>query len=218
MKCIKKDLLLYAVTDTRWLNGDALEDHVEMAIKGGVTCVQLREKHLSFENFVLQAKKVKTITDTYSIPLYINDNLEVALAVNADGVHVGQSDIIHAISDVRKRLNADKILGVSVTTVEQALIAQQEGADYVGVGAVFSTDTKEDACDVPLDQLKLIAQSIDIPVVAIGGIGKNNIHLLKNCNLAGVALVSAIFAQPAIEQATKELYLLAKQNLTEYFS
>jgi thiamine-phosphate pyrophosphorylase len=207
LKADKAAMLLYAVTDSTWLGENSLGAQVLEAVKAGVTFVQLREKHLDFDAFLQQAKEIKAVTDKYNVPFVINDNVEVALACNADGVHVGQSDM--ESKAVRKLIGEDKILGVSVQTVKQAVYAQQNGADYLGVGAVFSTSTKLDADAVPFDILKAICNNVSIPVVAIGGINKDNILDLSGSNVDGIAVVSAIFAQTNISHATKELYRLS---------
>ncbi len=209
MKLENKTMLVYAVTDRTWLNGNTLEQQVEQAIKGGATLIQLREKELSYTAFLEQAIQLKKVTDKYHIPLIINDNVDVAKAVNAEGVHVGQKDM--EAGAVRQKLGENKIIGVSVQTVEQALLAQKQGADYLGVGAVFSTSTKLDASEVSFETLQKICDAVSIPVVAIGGINAQNIMQLKNSGINGVAVVSAIFAQKDIIQATKELTNLAKQ-------
>ncbi len=209
MKLENKTMLVYAVTDRTWLNENTLEQQVEQAIKGGATLIQLREKELSYTAFLEQAIQLKKVTDKYHIPLIINDNVDVAKAVNAEGVHVGQKDMETGV--VRQKLGENKIIGVSVQTVEQALLAQKQGADYLGVGAVFSTSTKLDASEVSFETLQKICDAVSIPVVAIGGINAQNIMQLKNSGIDGVAVVSAIFAQKDIIQATKELTNLAKQ-------
>ena len=202
-------MLLYAITDRAWLGDNSLGEQVEQAIKAGVTIVQLREKHLDFEAFVKQAKEIKKVTDRYKIPFIINDNIEVALACNADGIHVGQSDM--TAGNVRSLIGEDKILGVSAQTVEQAILAEKNGADYLGVGAMFSTSTKLDADAVTFDTLKAICTAVSIPVVAIGGIGEHNILKLKGSGIEGVAVVSAIFAQTDIFAATERLTALANE-------
>lgn len=199
-------MFLYAVTDRMWLGEKSLAQQVEESIKGGVTFVQLREKNLPYNEFVKIAKEIKVVTDLYDIPFVINDNLEVAEACHAHGAHIGQSDM--SASDARYRLGNNKVLGVSVQTVEQAIEAVEMGADYLGVGAVFSTSTKGDADQVTLDILKDICHAVSIPVVAIGGIDKENIGKLEGSGVAGVAVVSAIFAQKDILASTKELYQL----------
>ncbi len=203
MNSDKEDLLLYAVTDRAWLNGDTLYNQVEKALKGGATFVQLREKVLDQDTFLTMAKEIKELCRKYQVPFVINDNVDIAIAIDADGVHVGQKDMESA--SVRTKLGPNKIVGVSVQTVEQAILAQQRGADYLGVGAVFQTGSKSDADKVSHTTLKAICEAVDIPVIAIGGISKNNVMLLSNTGICGVAVISAIFAQPDIEQATKEL-------------
>ena len=203
-------LQLYAVTDSRWLNGDSLAAAVEKALAGGVTCVQLREKHLPFDEFLRIAKEIKALCQSYQVPLIVDDNLDIALACDADGLHIGQNDMPAA--KARELLGPDKILGVSAQTIEQAVAACQDGADYLGVGAVFPTGTKTDAVEVPLDTLKAITAAVDIPVVAIGGIGADNIAQLSGTGIAGAAVVSAIFAQEDIKKAAANLrQLIAKE-------
>ncbi len=213
LKLDKSTMLLYLVTDRTWLGENKLEDQVERSVKAGATFIQLREKDLDFDHFVDEGLKIKEITDRYQVPFVINDNIEVALAVNADGVHVGQSDM--NAKDVRSLLGPDKILGVSARTVEQALLAQSQGADYIGVGAVFSTTTKNDADDVSFEEVKAICEAVTIPVVAIGGINEHNILQLKGCGVDGVAVISAILAKPDIEKATKELSELSSQMIKQ---
>lgn len=202
-------MVLYIVTDRTWLGNGSLKDQVEQALKQGATFVQLREKELQFDAFVEIATQIKTVTDRYKVPFVINDCVEVALAVDSDGVHIGQSD--EGIIEVRKKLGKDKIIGVSAHNVTQAREAQQKGADYIGVGAVFNTTTKHDANTVTFETLKAICQAVTIPVVAIGGINKDNILKLSGSGVDGVAVVSAVFAQPDIGKATEELSKLSKQ-------
>lgn len=203
MKCDKKDLLLYAVTDRSWLGEETLYEQVEKALKGGATFIQLREKHLSEEAFREEAKAIKELCEQYYVPFVINDNVDIALEVDADGVHVGQSDM--EAGAVRAKLGEDKIIGVSAQTVEQALLAEKHGADYLGVGAVFPTGSKDDADEVSHETLKAICEAVKIPVIAIGGISQENVMTLSGNGLCGVAVISAIFAQKEIESATKEL-------------
>lgn len=203
MKCDKKDLLLYAVTDRHWLNGETLYSQVEKVLKGGATFIQLREKNLDEDTFLEEAIEIQKLCKSYHVPFVINDNVDIALKMNADGVHVGQSDM--EALDVRKKLGPDKIIGVSAQTGEQALLAQKHGADYLGVGAVFPTGSKADAEDVSHETLKAICEAVDIPVIAIGGITKENVHELKDSGICGIAVISALFAQKDIEQATKDL-------------
>lgn len=203
MKCDKKDLLLYAVTDRRWLGGRRLADQVEEALKGGVTFVQLREKDLDEERFLEEAREIKELCGRYQVPFVINDNVDIAQAVDADGVHVGQSDM--EAGDVRARLGQDKIIGVSAQTVEQALLAESRGADYLGVGAVFATGSKADASEVDHETVKAICQAVHIPVIAIGGITRENVGALTGTGVCGVAVISAIFAQEDVEEGTRKL-------------
>lgn len=209
MKLDKQDMLLYVVTDRSWLGGNNFNTQIEDIIKSGATFIQLREKDLSFGKFEKIAAEVKKITDLYKIPFVINDNVEVALAVNADGVHIGQDD--EEIKIARKKLGANKIIGVSVHNVEQAKRAQESGADHIGVGAVFNTTTKLDTDTVSHEMLKAICSSVDIPVVAIGGISKDNILKLSGTGVDGVAVISAIFAAADVGKATKDLLQLSKQ-------
>lgn len=203
MKLDKKDLLLYAVTDRSWLGKDTLYSQVEQALKGGATFIQLREKDLDKEEFLKEALELKELCRRYHVPFVINDNVRLAKEVDADGVHVGQSDM--GVEEVRRILGENKIIGVSAATVKQALSAQAEGADYLGTGAVFHTGTKSDADHVSYDTLKAVCEAVDIPVVAIGGITKENTEKLKGSGIAGIAVVSAIFACEDIEKGTKEL-------------
>lgn len=203
MKCDKKDLLLYAVTDRRWLGGRRLADQVEEALKGGVTFVQLREKDLDEERFLEEAREIKELCGRYGVPFVINDNVDIAQAVDADGVHVGQSDM--EAGDVRDRLGQDKIIGVSAQTVEQALLAESRGADYLGVGAVFATGSKADASEVDHETVKAICQAVHIPVIAIGGITRENVGALAGTGVCGAAVISAIFAQEDVEEGTRKL-------------
>lgn len=203
MKCDKKDLLLYAVTDRRWLGGRRLADQVEEALKGGVTFVQLREKDLDEERFLEEAREIKELCGRYGVPFVINDNVDIAQAVDADGVHVGQSDM--EAGDVRARLGQDKIIGVSAQTVEQALLAESRGADYLGVGAVFATGSKADASEMDHETVKAICQAVHIPVIAIGGITRENVGALAGTGVCGAAVISAIFAQEDVEEETRKL-------------
>lgn len=212
MKASKESMLLYVVTDRTWLGQNRLIEQVEQILKSGATFLQLREKSMPYDEFVREALQIKKLTDRYGIPFVINDNVEVALAVNADGVHVGQGD--RSAKEARKLLGNDKILGVSVVSKEQALLAEQDGADYLGVGAVFATSTKLDADTVSYDMLKQICSAVSLPVVAIGGIGETNILQLKGSGIHGVAVISAIFAQPDLAQSTNKLKRLAAQMVT----
>ena len=196
MKCGEKNLRLYAVTDRSWLKDSALETQVEEALLGGATFVQLREKELDREAIRQEALRIRDLCRKYQVPFVIDDEVELALETDADGVHIGQSDM--ALRDAREQLGPEKIIGVSARTLEEALEAEQNGADYLGVGAVFSTSTKPDAADVSLETLSSICRAVSIPVVAIGGIKKENLPELAGTGIAGVAVVSAIFAAPYI--------------------
>ena len=203
MNVKKEDLLLYAVTDRSWLKEETLYTQVEKALKGGATFMQLREKDLDEESFYQEAIELKELCRRYQVPFVINDNVEIAKKMSADGVHVGQSDM--AATDVRKILGEGKILGVSAQTVEQAVLAEQMGADYLGVGAVFPTGTKADAVEVDVETLKAICTAVNIPVIAIGGITAENLSELSGSGICGIAVVSAIFAAEDITNATKVL-------------
>ena len=212
MNVSKKDMLLYVVTDRSWLGENDLAAQVEDTLRAGATFVQLREKQLDDAAFLAEARRIKAVTDRYRVPFVINDNVRVALACGADGVHVGQEDM--EADDVRKLLGPDKILGVSAHTVEEARLAEARGADYLGVGAVFSTSTKLDVNTLPFETLREICGAVSIPVVAIGGISRDNIRKLKGSGIGGVAVISAIFAQPDIYAAARELYNLSKEVTT----
>ncbi len=203
MKDLKSSLLLYAVTDRYWLNGRKLKDDVEKAILGGATMIQLREKNLSIDEFVKEALEIKEVCKKYDIPLIINDSLEVFLKVDADGIHVGQNDLPANI--VREKIGPNKILGVSAETVDEAILAEKMGADYLGVGTIFSTSTKLDAINVSKEELARICFNVNIPVVAIGGITLDNIKELKNTMISGISVVSAIFKEKDITLATNNL-------------
>lgn len=209
MKCADKDLLLYAVTDRYWLGERTLHDVVKESLDGGVTFVQLREKHLDQAHFLEEAKDLKMLCKSYNVPFVINDNVDIALEMDADGVHVGQSDM--EAGDVRAKLGPDKIIGVSAQTVEQAVLAEKRGADYLGVGAVFPTNSKDDATDVSYETLKAICQAVSIPVIAIGGITKDNVEELSGSGICGIAVISAIYGQKNIKDATANLKMAVRK-------
>ena len=211
MRFDKKHAILYAVTDRAWTGKQNLYEQVESALKGGATCVQLREKNLDEELFLQEAIKMKELCKKYGVPFLINDNVEIAIKCEADGVHVGQEDM--EVSKVRKLVGDKMIIGVSVQSVEEALYSVKNGADYLGVGAMFSTSTKLDANVISFETLKNICNAVNIPVVAIGGIGKNNIMKLAGSKVNGVALVSAIFGAENIEKECKELRGLSEQMI-----
>lgn len=203
MKVSKESLLLYAITDRSWLHGRTLASQVEEALEGGATFLQLREKNLDDAHFLEEARELQALCREHGVPFIVNDNVDVALAMGADGIHVGQHDM--EAGDVRKLLGPDKILGVSAQTVDQAILAEQRGADYLGVGAVFPTGSKDDADDVSFEELKAICEAVSIPVVAIGGISLLNVKELAGSGICGIAVISAIFAQNDIKMAAQQL-------------
>ncbi len=203
MKFAESILRLYAVTDRSWLGEQTLYEQVELALRGGVTCVQLREKELPPAAFLAEAKELKVLCARFGVPLIINDNVELALEVDADGVHVGQEDM--DAQDVRSLIGPDKILGVTAKTIEQAQNAQRNGADYLGSGAVFGSTTKWNAKPMSRELLQSICESVTIPVVAIGGIHRGNIATLAGTGIRGAAVVSGIFAAADIEAECRYL-------------
>src|SRR5574344_1064477 len=205
------DYTLYLVTNRELMSSKTIEKSVKEAIKGGCTIVQLREKDISSKEFYDIAKSLRKITKKHKVPFIINDRVDIALAVNADGVHVGQSDL--SLKDVRKLIGKNKIIGVSCGNLEEAKKAYKDGADYLGVGAVFPTNTKKDAKDVGIDGLKEIINNIPLPIVAIGGINKENIEKLRDINLDGVVLVSAIIAQEDVKNSAKEIKKIYKNKI-----
>lgn len=196
-------LRLYAVTDRSWVGLQTLLEQIESSLLGGTTLVQLREKDLSDCEFIQEAMSVKRLCERFGVPLLINDNVNVALRSGADGVHLGQDDL--PLQEARKMLGPNKIIGISTHTVEEAMEAEQGGADYVGVGSVFATQTKLDANVLSIDYIREICQAVSIPAVAIGGIKEENMDALRDTGVAGIAVVSAIFGQPDIEMATLRL-------------
>ncbi|WP_027430293.1 thiamine phosphate synthase [Lachnospira multipara] len=207
MKCDKKNMLLYAVTDRAWTGKQSLYEQVEEALKGGITCLQLREKNLSDEEFLKEAIQIKALCNKYKVPFFINDNVEVAIKCGADGIHVGQDDM--AAGRVRELVGDKMMIGVSAHSVKEAVEAVKNGADCLGVGAIFSTSTKKDASVLDLNVVSDICKAVSVPVVAIGGIKKDNISKLKGTGVDGVALVSAIFAADDIKAECEELRKLA---------
>ena len=206
---IRSAMLLYAVTDRAWLGARTLPEVAEGVLQSGATFLQVREKGMDHAAFLAEAGELKALAGRYHVPFVVNDSVEVALECGADGVHVGQSDIQGR--DIRALIGPDKILGISANTVETALSAQKAGADYIGVGAVFGTTTKKDAKNLTVEQLRAICNAVDIPVVAIGGISADNILALRGSGVDGVAVVSAIFAQPDPGAAAKRLRALAEE-------
>ena len=211
---IRNAMLLYAVTDQSWLKeNETLLDVVKEVLKNGATFLQIREKDLAEGDFEEEAKKLKDICREYQVPYVVNDNVDIAMHIDADGVHVGQSDIKGR--DIRSMIGSDKILGISAGTVEEAIAAEKAGADYIGVGAVFVTSTKKNARNMSIDCLKEIVDSVNIPVVAIGGINAKNMMELAGSKIDGIAVVSAIFAAENPGDATKNLLIKAKELVNE---
>lgn len=201
-------MLLYAVTDRAWVGNKSLYEQVEEALKNGVTCVQLREKELDEEAFLQEAVEIGALCRRYQVPFIVNDNVEIAVKCGADGVHIGQEDMVAA--DVRKRVGEDMIIGVSAHTVEEAKEAVKNGADYLGLGAVFNTSTKTDVENMSAGMLRDICNAVDVPTVAIGGISAENIEKLKGSGVDGVAVVSAIFGAKDPGKAAANLRILAE--------
>ena len=212
---IRKAMLLYAVTDQMWLKeGETLGDVVESVLQNGATFLQIREKDLAQDAFEAEAERLKTLCAQHGVPFVVNDSVEIALQCDADGVHVGQSDIKGR--DIRAMIGPDKILGISAGTVEEAVAAEKAGADYIGVGAIFTTSTKNTARNMTMEQLKEIVSSVSIPVVAIGGISAENILQLRGSGVDGVAVVSAIFAAEDPGKATADLLKLAEEMVVSH--
>ena len=209
MKCDRQWLRLYAVTDRAWLEGMTLCEAAEQALRGGVTMLQLREQNLEPADFLREARELRALCGRYGVPFLVNDDVEIAAACGADGVHVGQRDM--EAGRVRAILGEGKIIGVSAQTVEQARAAEESGADYLGVGAVFPTSTKSDADAVSLDTLREICSAVRIPVVAIGGISAKNLPRLRGTGIAGAAVVSAVFAASDITAASRTLRALTEE-------
>lgn len=202
MRFQKEMLLLYAVTDRAWVGTKSLYEQVEAAINGGVTMVQLREKELSKEAFLKEAMELKMLCHEKGIPFIVNDDVDIALACGADGVHVGIEDA--PVSEIRKRVGTEFIIGATAKTVEQAKQAQEAGANYLGVGAIFPSPTKKNAVRITKEQLQEIRRAVELPIVAIGGINKDNMDVLKDTKVNGVALVSEIFSSEDIEKNARE--------------
>lgn len=199
----KIDYTLYLCTDRGLMSCETIEQSVEDGVKGGCTVIQLREKDCTSREFYELAVRVKKITDKYNVPLIINDRLDIAQAVDCAGVHLGQSDMPCAVA--RKILAEDKIIGISAATLEEAKKAQADGADYLGVGAMYATNTKTDARAVTKEQLVEIRAAVDIPIVIIGGVNQKTVPNFKGMGIDGAAVVSAVVSQPDIEKAAKDL-------------
>lgn len=203
MKLSKQNMLLYAVTDRSWLNGKTLAEEVEEAIIGGATFIQLREKNLDSDDFLSEATEIRKICNKYKVPFVIDDNVEIAIKSGADGVHLGQNDM--NISQARALLGKNKIIGATARTSEQAVRAEQEGADYIGSGAVFATSTKSDTVPLSYENLCKICRSVSIPVVAIGGINTGNVKYLTGSGINGIAVVSGIFKSDNVRESAGTL-------------
>lgn len=210
---LKDSLLLYAVTDRHWLDGRTLYEVVKESLDGGATFMQLREKELDKDAFYQEAVELKALCKEYGVPFVINDDVDIAVRMDADGVHVGQSDM--EAGDVRALIGPDKILGVSASTVEQAKLAEERGADYLGVGAVFPTGSKDDADEISHEVLKEICEAVSIPVIAIGGITEGNTPELAGSGIVGIAVISAIYAQKDIPAATARLKEVTKETVAK---
>lgn len=206
---LKSSMLLYAITDRRWLQHSSLVQVTEDVLKNGATFLQLREKDLPYSDLLIEAQQLSHLAQKYNVPFVVNDNIEVAMACGADGVHVGQSDI--AGRDIRALIGPEKILGISASDVDTAKAAEAAGADYIGVGAVFNTSTKLDAEHLSIAELQEIVAAVNIPVVAIGGIDKHNLLQLAHSGVDGVAVISAIYAQKDPGAATAHLLKLAQE-------
>ena len=209
MNCTPEMLRLYAVTDRAWVGAQTLPQQVEAALKGGATCVQLREKHLDDAAIRAEALKISALCKQYRVPFILNDNVALAAECGADGVHLGQEDMDPA--QARQILGPDAIIGVSAHSVAEAKAAVAAGADYLGCGAMFATTTKTDTTTLPKETLRAICEAVPVPVVAIGGIHKENLLSLADCGEAGVALVSAIFAAKDIEAECRDLRQLVSK-------
>ena len=209
MKISADKLRLYAVTDSAWLNGRSLAEVVREAIEGGATVVQYREKNKGYDDMLKDAREVCAVCREYGVPFIMNDSVEIAIAVDADGVHLGLDD--GDLKAARELLGEGKIIGASTHNVQEALSAQAQGADYLGCGAVFGSTTKTDISSITPEILAQVTSAVQIPVVAIGGINRDNISVLNGCGLAGAAVVSAIFAQKDIRAAAKEMRALAEK-------
>jgi len=209
MKINKENMLLYAITDRKWLNGRTLAWQAGEILKNGATFLQLREKHLTHSEIIKEALVIKEVAAKYHVPFVIDDDVSAAKEADADGVHIGQKDVDY--QKAREVLGSNKIIGMTAHNLKEALAAEEAGADYIGVGAVFATSTKKDTSPMPISVLKEITASITIPVVAIGGINHNNILKLSGTGIDGVAVVSALFGQKDAGSAAKELLKLCRQ-------
>ena len=200
---VRQSLLLYAITDRSWLGGRTLKEQVREALQGGVTMIQLREKDMPYEDRLREAAEILDVCREFGVPLIINDDVELAMQVGADGVHLGQKDMDP--EEARRIMGPDKIIGASARTIELAKKAQEKGADYLGVGAVFHTGSKRDAVEVGPQVLREICAAVEIPIVAIGGIDSDNVSELSGSGIAGIAVISAVFGADDVRQAAANL-------------
>ena len=211
MKFTKESLKLYVITDRSWIGYRSMSEEVEKTLKAGATCLQIREKNISYDEYVSKSIELRKICNKYNVPFIVNDNIEVALASGADGVHVGQNDILN--KNVRSIIGSDKILGISVNSIELAIAAEKAGADYIGVGSIQLSPTKGESKILSTEYVNEICNSVSIPVVAIGGINEQNIPILKGIGIAGVAVISAVFGKEDVAEATYKLRKLVDEYI-----
>ncbi|AGN27033.1 thiamine phosphate synthase [Candidatus Methanomassiliicoccus intestinalis] len=211
MKFTKESLKLYVITDRSWIGNRSMSEEVEKTLKAGATCLQIREKNISYDEYVSKSIELRKICNKYNVPFIVNDNIEVALASGADGVHVGQNDILN--KNVRSIIGSDKILGISVNSIELAIAAEKAGADYIGVGSIQLSPTKGESKILSTEYVNEICNSVSIPVVAIGGINEQNIPILKGIGIAGVAVISAVFGKEDVAEATYKLRKLVDEYI-----
>ncbi|WP_400204197.1 thiamine phosphate synthase [Candidatus Methanomassiliicoccus intestinalis] len=211
MKFTKESLKLYVITDRSWIGNRSMSEEVEKTLKAGATCLQIREKNISYDEYVSKSIELRKICNKYNVPFIVNDNIEVALASGADGVHVGQKDILN--KNVRSIIGSDKILGISANSIELAIAAEKAGADYIGVGSIQLSPTKGESKILSTEYVNEICNSVSIPVVAIGGINEQNIPRLKGIGIAGVAVISAVFGKEDVTEATYKLRKLVDEYI-----
>ncbi|TQS83985.1 thiamine phosphate synthase [Candidatus Methanomassiliicoccus intestinalis] len=211
MKFTKESLKLYVITDRSWIGNRSMPEEVEKTLKSGATCLQIREKNISYDEYVSKSIELRKICNKYNVPFIVNDNIEVALASGADGVHVGQKDILN--KNVRSIIGSDKILGISANSIELAIAAEKAGADYIGVGSIQLSPTKGESKILSTEYVNEICNSVSIPVVAIGGINEQNILRLKGIGIAGVAVISAVFGKEDVAEATYKLRKLVDEYI-----
>ena len=211
MKFTKESLKLYVITDRSWIGNRSMPEEVEKTLKSGATCLQIREKNISYDEYVSKSIELRKICNKYNVPFIVNDNIEVALASGADGVHVGQKDILN--KNVRSIIGSDKILGISANSIELAIAAEKAGADYIGVGSIQLSPTKGESKILSTEYVNEICNSVSIPVVAIGGINEQNILRLKGIGIAGVVVISAVFGKEDVAEATYKLRKLVDEYI-----